>query len=194
MSPTGITRHFRGGGITDKTTSNYLRGDWVETDIVDTENGVTTSRLMRIICAVQVHNFKNVTGHIPGAEMYQTDENRKTDTMHFLLGRYGGPHPHTRRNRGPRHRPLCPGPLQNTHCLWEWYKKPRGFRRGCLLGRPWDENRHLFGETEELQLQRKQQESLAWYDLIQTRDIVHYANVQRDPDREDAFLQSVIWH
>ena len=157
-------------------------------------NGVTTSRLVRIICAVQVQNFKRVTGYTLPAEMYQTDENKESDTVQFLLVRYAGAHPQSRNRRGPSHRPLCPGGLQDTHCLWEWFKRDRGFRRGCLQGRHWDANKHFFGDSDASQQIRKDNESHAWYDLIQTRDIVNYANVQRDPDREETFLQSVMWH
>ena len=98
-----------------------------------------------------------------------------------------------RRNRGPDHRPLCPGLLRDTHCLWEWATRDRGFLRGCLQGRNWDVNKHFFGYTDESQEIRRNNESRAWYDLIQTGDIVKYANVQPDPDTEDSYLQSVMW-
>ena len=55
----GTTKHFRGGGVTPETTTNLLRGDWVETDGTDTSRGgVVTSRLARIICGIQIRNVK----------------------------------------------------------------------------------------------------------------------------------------
>ena len=75
------------------------------------------------------------------------------------------------RLRGPEHRPLCPGPLRDTHCLWMWYQRPATFRRGCWRPRPWERHKHMFGETEELQNLRKAQEARAWFDLIQTSNI-----------------------
>ena len=145
LTPIGITRKFRGGGVTPDTTSTFLRGDWVETRITDLHNGVTTSRLVRIICGVRVTNFKKVTGYALSDEMYQTEKNKEEDTVYFLLVRYARPHALCRRNRGPDHRPLCPGLLRDTHCLWEWATRDRGFRRGCLQGRNWDVNKHFFG-------------------------------------------------
>ena len=193
LTPIGITRQFRGGGVTPDTTSSFLRGDWVETRITDLHNGVTTSRLVRIICSVRVTNFTKVTGCALSDEMYQTEKNKEEDTVYFLLVRYARSHALCRRNRGPDHRPLCPGLLRDTHCLWEWATRDRGFRRGCLQGRNWDVNKHFFGHTDESQEIRRNNESRAWYDLIQTGDIVKYANLQPDPDTEDSYLQSVMW-
>ena len=54
-------------------------------------------------------------------------------------------------------------------------------------------NKNFFGDTEASQTRRKDLEQRAWYDLIQTSNVTRYANVQTDPDRDDAFLQSVMW-
>ena len=51
----------------------------------------------------------------------------------------------------------------------------------------------MFGDTPEQQQIRKEQEKRAWYDVIQSTNIVSHVNVQKDWDREDCFLQSVIW-
>ena len=186
----GITRHFRGGGVTPSTTSNYLRGDWVETKVTDTNRGVITSRLARIICGVQIRDVARITSKVFSNVTWETLENKRQDTLVFLLVRYTAPHRVSRR-RGPKHRPLCPGLLRDTHCLWSWAKRP--FQRPCLTGAHWNRNKHFFGSNEESQRLRHQGEKNAWYDLIQVHDIESYTNVQVDPDREDAFLQSVMW-
>jgi len=196
----GITRHFRGGGATPASTSTYLRGDWVETRITDElESGVKTSRLCRMICAVQLKNLRKVTGLQFSVRAdndrevtWETEENKKDDVMNFLLVRYAKPHPHARR-RGPQHRPLCPGILKDTHCLWTWATRDHTFRRGCFVGRSWDRNKHFFGDNLESQNSRRSSEKYAWYDLIQVSDITSHTNVQLDPDREQTFLQSVMW-
>ena len=36
-------------------------------------------------------------------------------------------------------------------------------------------------------------DKLAWYDLIQISDIKNHTNVQIDPDRDNTFLQSIMW-
>ena len=173
-------------------THNYYNGDWLETNITDSRNGITTSRLVRVVCGVSLRNFNKVTGMTLADSVYQTDANKRKDEVHFLLVRYAHPHPLTRGRRGPSHRPLCPG-LRNTHCLWQWAKRGHGFRRGCLQARHWSLNKTFFGSTNESQLIRKDNEALAWYDLIQTSAISAHTNVQCDPDREDSFLQSVLW-
>lgn len=196
----GTTRHFRGGGAVQGSTSAYLRGDWVETRITDEgADLVKTSRLCRIICGVQLKNLRRVTRlDFPvnsGDDeklAWETIKNKKDDVMNFLLVRYAKPHPHVRR-RGPKHRPLCPGILQDTHCLWTWAKRESTFRRGCFIGRAWDRNKHFFGDNLESQNRRKASEQHAWYDLIQVSDIVAHTNVQLDPDRDGAFLQSIMW-
>ena len=124
--------------------------------------------------------------------MCQTDVNKNKDEAHFLLVRYAHAHPQSRGRRGPNHRPLCPG-LQESHCLWEWHKRDVTFRRGCFQGQNWTRNKSFFGDTHESQEIRKDKESRAWYDLVQTSDISTYANVMPDQDREDEFLQSVVW-
>ena len=88
---------------------------------------------------------------------------------------------------------LCSGLLRDTHCLWSWAKRGPAFQRGCFSGEHWNRNKHFFGPDNESQQQRKDCEEKAWYDLIQVHNIESYANVQLDPDREDAFLQSVMW-
>ena len=156
-------------------------------------NGVETSRLVRVICGVSVGKL-NKCGIILTDAQFETAENKKKGNVQLLLVRYAQRHPLTRGSRGPQHRPTCPGVLQDTHCLWEWAQRLPTYSRGCLQGVAWDQNKHFFGDTDASQLIRKESEMRAWYDLIQVSDIVSYANVQCDPDRDGAFLQSVMWY
>ena len=195
----GKTRNFLGGGAVRNVSSPYLRGDWVETRITDMVGELRTSRLCRIICTIRIKNLRKITKlRFPvvcdddSQVTWQTEKNKEDDIMIFLLVRYAKPHQHTRR-RGPEHRPLCPGILQDTHCLWEWAKKNRTYRRGCLTGRAWESNKQFFGDSHEIQIRRRNSERYAWYDLIQVSDITSHTNVQLDPDREDSYLQSVMW-
>ena len=195
-SSNGTSRSYWGGGVTPKTSSNYLRGDWIETNVTDTsDQGVTSSRLARIICGMQISNIRHLQGNslnIPD-HTWETVQNKRKDTVYFLLVRYAQPHRYSGRRRGPEHRPLCPGVLEDTHCLWSWAQKVR-MRRGCLQGRSWERNKHFFGPTVQEQNLRKESEKHAWYDLVQTSEIVSYANVQYDPDRDNpSLLQSVMW-
>ena len=187
------TRHYRGGGVTPTTTSNYQRGDWVETNVSDVHSGVRTSRLARIVCGVRISGVRRIMRSDFPDETWETLENKRSDTLFFLLVRYASPHRNSGRRRGPQNRPLCPGILRDTHCLWSWTKRRVNFQRGCLSGNHWERNRHLFGHDIDSQLKRRDSEQRAWYDLIQVHDIKCYANVQIDPDRDEAFLQSVMW-
>ena len=185
-----------GGGVTPNTTTNYLRGDWLETNVTDVINGVETSRLVKLICGVSVEKFKQCDGLTIPNNLFETEENKEHNNnegkVHFLLVRYAQRHPLCRGRRGPNHRPICPGWLRDTHCLWEWAKRNATFRRGCLQEDRWDDNKHFFGNSEESQELRKRNEMRAWYDLIQISDIKSYANVQKDPDN-NGYLQSVMW-
>ena len=125
--------------------------------------------------------------------MWETQSNYDTGTVCFLLVRYAQSHHVVRGRRGPVFRLLCPGVLRDTHCLWSWARRGAAFQRGCLNGRSWDRNRKFFGNTCRAQTCRQKLESHAWYDVIQSTEILRYANVQSDPDRDNAFLQSVMW-
>ena len=188
----GVTKHYRGGGVTPGTTSSYLRGDWVEIGGDDLYRGERTSRLARVVCGVVIRNLKQIFTDLPGT-IWEYEDCEQQDYVVFLLVRYAMAHPDVGRERGLEYRPLCPGELKNTHCLWKWYERPANFRRGCFRTRPWERHKHLFGTTPEQQETRKSQERLAWYDFIQCTNVTYHANVQRDFDRPDSFLQSVMW-
>ena len=195
----GVTLHYWGGGVTPDTTSNYLRGDWIEIKGTDIRFGVETSRLARVICAVQVSNFTRLIRDYPilSDMVWETVKHQNTGVVTFrktyLLVRFAVGHRQSGRKRGPNHRPLCPGELEQTHCLWSWAKRHPNYKRGCFQGRSWDRNKRFFGNTRESQTVRKELEHRAWYDLVSLDDIIGYANVQSDPDRDHSFLQSVMW-
>ena len=190
----GLTKHYWGGGVTPETTSRYMRGDWVEIAGTELCRHVLTSRLARVICGVKVSNVRRVLRPIQlDNDVWENNDCKNKDYVLYLLVRYASPHPDCGRNRGPDCRPLCPGPLKDSHCLWEWCKRPPNFRRGCWRDRPWQRHRHLFGDTVEEQDLRKQNEALAWYDLVEASDITSHTNVSTDWDRPDSFIQSVMW-
>lgn len=190
----GIVRHFWGGGVTPNTTTNYRRGDWVEVCGQEMCRGEMTSRLARIVCGVKIGNIQQVfRDQVIHDSVWETDDCKTRDYAIYLLVRYAAPHAACGRRRGPEKRPLCPGELQTSHCLWKWYERPPQYRRGCWRQRPWSRHRHLFGNTEQEQESRRLNEARAWYDLVQVSDISDYANVSEDWDRPDAFLHSVMW-
>ena len=191
----GFTRHFWGGGITPQTTSNYMRGDWVEVAGTEVCRGENTSRLARVVCGVEIKNVERIFGKplIDTLRIWPNKSCKEGDYVVYLLVRYANAHPDTGRARGPDCRPLCPGVLRDTHCLWKWHERPANFSRGCWRARPWSRHRHLFGDTAEKQQIRNAQEARAWYDVIKSSDILKHANVTPDWDRRDAFLQSVMW-
>ena len=166
---------------------------WVEVEGSDRcgSSRRVTSRLAFVVCAIHLKNIHAALG-IPLAEELCEVE---LDSATFFLIRYAAPHPSSTL-RGPEMRPLCPGPLKNTHCLWTWAKRPEGHERGCYRPRPWSRHRRHFGSTEHCQEQLQRRNSRAWYDLIQVSNIKNYANVQKDPDPyldDEVFLQSCVW-
>lgn len=194
-SESGLKRHFWGGGLTPETTSNYMRGDWVEVAGTEECRGEHTSRLARVVCAVEIKDLTRVFGKplIESLNIWQNKSCKDKDYVVFFLVRYANAHPSTGRARGPDCRPLCPGVLQNTHCLWKWHERPVNFKRGCWRQRPWARHRHLFGNTDAKQEARETLEARAWYDVIKSSDILKHANVTPDWDRTGALLQSVMW-
>ena len=47
--------------------------------------------------------------------------------------------------------------------------------------------------SETMVLHKKLVNERAWYDVIQTDQVLRHANVQPDPDRNDCFLQTIMW-
>ena len=160
----------------------------------DTTRGLQTSRLARVICGVQVTNINKIFGKGTfDPSVWETDKNSKDGYAVYLLVRYAYPHPDAGRRRGPSHRPLCPGELENTHCLWKWTERNKDYRRGCMRDRPWSRHKHLFGDDQQVQDDRKKKEARAWYDVVLASDVICHANVSVDYDRDSSFLQSVMW-
>ena len=181
-----------GGATTPGNETTTPRGDWVEIGGTEICRGEVTSRLAQVVCGVAIRNLQRLFSELPDT-LWEYRDCKQEDCVVFLLVRYAMAHPDAGRQRGPEHRPLCPGELKNTHCLWQWYDRPTNFRRGCFRTRPWERHKHLFGDTHQQQETRKEQERRAWYDLIQSGNVFSHTNVQHDFDRPGAFLQSVMW-
>ena len=189
----GVTSHYWGGGVTPNTTDRFRRGDWVEIAGTELCRGALSSRLARVICGVKIDNIKRVFENVNGENVWQNEDCEKQDYVVLILVRYAKPHPECGRARGPECRPLCPGELRSTHCLWKWHQRPATFRRGCWRPRPWERHKRLFGDTPEEQDKRHEQEKFAWYDVLSSNNIVGHTNVTSDWDRDESFLQSVMW-
>jgi len=81
-------------------------------------------------------------------------------------------------------RPLCPGPLQHTHCLWT-FAKTNNPRRMMVAnnGRPSSAFRSyslMFGDTDASQLKRWNSEKRAYYGLITPKSIISSCNMSRE--------------
>ena len=167
---------------------------WVEVEGYDRSGSSRrlTSRLAFVVCAIHLKNIRSAMGIALAPELREVDD---ADSATFFLIRYAAPH-QSATLRGPEHRPLCPGPLKNTHCLWTWAERPEGHERGLFRPRPWSRHRRHFGSTQLQQDELMQSNRRAWYDLIQVTNIRNYANVQKDPDPYldgEVFLQSCVW-
>ena len=169
---------------------------WVEVEGHDrSRSNRLTSRLAFVVCAIHLKNLRAVMGIPLAEELCEEKKKKKPDSATFFLIRYAAPH-RSATLRGPEHRPLCPGPLKNTHCLWTWASRPESHERGCFRTRPWSRHRRHFGSTPDEQEKRMELDNRAWYDLIQVTNIKNYANVQPDPDPYldgEVFLQSCVW-
>ena len=169
------------------------RQTWVEVEGYDRfgSSRRLTSRLAFVVCAINLRKFRSVMGVTLPPELREIEN---PDSATFFLIRYAAPHT-SATLRGPQHRPLCPGPLKNTHCLWTWASRPESHTRGCFRPRPWSRHRRHFGSTNDQQEKLMESNARAWYDIIQVTNIKSYANVQKDPDPYldgDVFLQSCV--
>ena len=191
--------HYWGCGTYNRVEKNGTskQQTWVEVVGTDTPSSSTrqTSRLAYVACAMYLNNIRETMGAPLPEELREVpDKDGKFNSVTFLLVRYAQAHA-SAVQRGPEHRPLCPGPLKNTHCLWTWAKRPEGHERGCFRTRPWERHKRHFGSTEDEQSRVMEGDRRAWYDLIQVTNIKNYANIQKDPDPylDEVFLQSCLW-
>ena len=187
--------HYYGSGTYNCVGKRSGRWQtWVEVEGFDHYGSSRrpTSRLAFLVCAIRLKNIRCAMGVPLAMELHEVED---TDSATFFLIRYAAPHSSAIR-RGPQHRPLCPGPLDNTHCLWTWACRPESHQRGCFRARPWSRHRRYFGSSDDEQDKVRKTNLRAWYDLIQVTNITNYANVQKDPDPYldgDVFLQSCVW-
>ena len=191
--------HYWGSGTYNCVASRSAKWQtWVEVEGYDRlgSSKRLTSRLAFVVCAVHLKNIRDNMGVALAPELHEVEaETRHPDSVTFCLIRYATPHP-SATGRGPQHRPLCPGPLKNTHCLWTWASRPESHERGCFRTRPWSRHRRHFGSTPDEQEKLKELNLRPWYDLIQVTNIKNYANVQKDPDPYldgEVFLQSCVF-
>ena len=193
----GCTLHYYGhGSLADK---NNRYPTWVEVTGYDKATPGSrrqTSRLACVMCGIQLTDIRASTGSPLKKELVDVVGKKGQDTVTFLLVRYATAH-HSATQRGPEHRPLCPGPLRHSHCLWKWAQRKPGYSRGCFRPRPWERNKRYFGSTPEEQDMNKQMELRAWYDVVQVTNIKCYANVHQIPNStrsgSSLFLQSLLW-
>ena len=86
------------------------------------------------------------------------------DSLTFVLGRYFSPHP-SAVDRDSSHRPVCPGPLKLNHCLWTYAKSDRDrqmlVQPNGMPTRYFENQRHIFGTTDNSQRCRLEQEKNA---------------------------------
>lgn len=124
----------------------------------------------------------------------------QNDRLTFVLGRFFSPHP-LAVDRDSLHRPVCPGPLKLNHCLWT-YAKSSSDRKILVKpnGRPttyFENQRHIFGTTENRQLCLFEQEKDA-YLCIHTPDEI-YRRAQMTQEycgdtltHSDTWLESIV--
>ena len=118
VTSSGVKSHYWGGGVTPGTTGSSRRGDWVEIAGTEVCRRERTSRLGRVICGIEIRQIRKVFENV-NDDVWQNRVCKKKDYVVLLLVRYATPHPDCGRQRGPECRPLCPGELRNTHCLWK---------------------------------------------------------------------------
>ena len=189
----GMRLHYWGCGTYGHHTGKKWP-TWVEVEGYETSHNSArrTSRLAFVVCGIQLNDICRSLGAPLNADLRELAGDKGKDTVTFLLVRYAKAHASAVR-RGPEHRPLCPGPYVNTHSLWTWATRPKGYKRGCFRSRPWSRHGHFFGKTPGDRETVKINDKLAWYDLIQVSNIRCYANVYPDPSEQNMFLQSLVW-
>ena len=134
--------------------------------------GTGRARRVNALCC-QVVLFLTITNL---SALRATGENKKT----FVIGRWFQPHSSVI-IRDSENRPICPGPLQINHCLWQYARSARA--RKALQGRnrrpstEFQRQRQLFGANRVEQLERYERDKHAYFCLLETDSIIGTQNM-----------------
>ena len=104
-----------------------------------------------------------------------TDESTKT----FVLGRWFQPHSSVTVRDG-QNRPVCPGPLQTNHCLWQYAQSSHPRQALEVRRRPspvFERQRGMFGANRVEQLESYERDKHAYFCLLETDSILGTQNM-----------------
>ena len=121
------------------------------------------------------------------------------EPLNLVLVRWFEAHPDAW-DRDRMCRPLCPGPLRETHCLWRYAISPRprrvmtspdGSQSRCFM-----DHKYMFGRTDDVIDNVWRDEQYAYYGLIPPSSILETVSMSREYDAEtmshtNSWLQTV---
>ena len=149
------------------------------------ERDIMTAYATESTCFVSISYFdhilssmeKTIPGHLK-ADMIDGG-------LTFVLGKWFTSHP-SAWERDSLCRPMCPGFLRSTHCLWKLAvtKTPRKImvsrQSPTHPSTTYLENKHLFGKSESQQLQTWNDEKNTYYGLVGISSIVSTLHMTRE--------------
>ncbi len=118
-----------------------------------------------------------------------------TDQLSLVLVRWYEAHPSTS-ERDKLCRPLCPGPLRNNHCLWQYAETARPRRvmtnadgSPCL---DFKNSGSIFGRTPATRMSMWNDEQHAYFGLITPSSIISTVHMSRECD-SDSMTHTNTW-
>ncbi len=120
------------------------------------------------VCFFSVSGLSKINVGVPG------------DSLTFVLGRWFHPHPSSFR-RDTQFRPICPGPFDINHALWQYARSARS-RRALVKpnGTPttsFVRHANMFGNTHAEQQTRLELEKNAYLCVIEPHNILARMNI-----------------
>jgi len=158
-----------------------------------------TSFCCEAVVFVQISGWHLLLDAMPNRELPRyLAQDLDSDTLRFVLGRWLTDHPDSTR-RDSTFRPVCPGPLEHTHCLWKYAKTTRPRKLMTTNGRPsaaFTACKDMFGSTHHAVYKKWDEEQRAYYTLLLTSTIVTTSQISREyipgqMDLSDAWLETV---
>lgn len=170
------------------TDDNYLgqsqqRRDVFLLDGSFTENGVSTAFCCQATCFITISKLDELCERTGRTLPVRLRNEIHKNSLTFVLARWLTYH-NDSWARDSRSHPICPGPLQHTHCLWT-FAKTRTPRKMMVdsNGNPSSAFRsysQMFGDTTISQMKRWNSEKRAYYGLVTPRSIMSSCNISRE--------------
>jgi hypothetical protein len=139
-----------------------------------------TALCCQAVCFFSIQGVDSVLELLQKVIPKHLENDLQDDSITFILVRYFTPHP-LAFERDTEYRPMCPGPLRQNHCLWQFAKTSRCRKTMCddnnEMSDDFKEQGHVFGINDQERQKCFEDEKRAYFGVLTPRSIKRRCNV-----------------